>query len=602
MTIENNDRLLVNRDDSSYQIKYEKIKQDITDAVSGSVEDAPVDGKQYGRQDSQWTEIVHTPEYTDADVDARLKTNLANGGQILSWNGSDYQWVADQTGGGGGSSDASLVSYQYPGGVSRSVENRLEDYVSVKDFGALGDGSTDDTTAFQAAIDTGKTVRVPAGTYKITSTLSFSRQNVSVIGDGTRNTRIRFDMTSGDGFDIDIDESGGNSFYTAHLEGFRITASTGGVNRAIYIHSNNSFGEVYRHAYINNLRISGNWSKGIDLLNTVAFRISDVVAGLGSATEAISIRGFSTDSTISNVSINDITSGRGAAIYIEGESEGIHVHQATVVNCTAGIYWESSSTGEPALYVSSSHINALQYCIYADKVFQLNINGNLFYAMGSGSIMDWSGVYFKNLGYDSVISNNIFHAYGRVGSQVDTGVIVEGGSGETKKTLISDNVFTGMTRGISSTGAGNTSQVFANSNVFTNVTTNYYAPAGNMAISELISDDNGASLQLTNKGSEEKEVALQLNNNDNYLKIMLQPVDGTNNDASFIFENSLNFYQQFADGRLDMIASFQNNARTARFYGNVICEGGNLYLKETGGTNLWILTVDSNGNLSTQRA
>ena len=36
MTIENNDRLLVNRDTTSYQIKYEKIKDDIKSEIEVS--------------------------------------------------------------------------------------------------------------------------------------------------------------------------------------------------------------------------------------------------------------------------------------------------------------------------------------------------------------------------------------------------------------------------------------------------------------------------------------------------------------------------------------------------------------------------------------
>lgn len=40
--------------------------------------------------------------YGDSNVDAHLNVSGASSGQILSWNGSDYAWVADQTGGGGG--------------------------------------------------------------------------------------------------------------------------------------------------------------------------------------------------------------------------------------------------------------------------------------------------------------------------------------------------------------------------------------------------------------------------------------------------------------------------------------------------------------------
>ena len=41
--------------------------------------------------------------YANSDVDTHLNVSGATSGQILSWNGSDYAWVADQTGGGGSS-------------------------------------------------------------------------------------------------------------------------------------------------------------------------------------------------------------------------------------------------------------------------------------------------------------------------------------------------------------------------------------------------------------------------------------------------------------------------------------------------------------------
>lgn len=63
--------------------------------------------------------------------------------------------------------------------------------ISVKDFGAAGNGTTDDTAAIQAAINTGETVYVPAAAnyYKITSQLILN-SNQRIFGDGV-DSQIR---------------------------------------------------------------------------------------------------------------------------------------------------------------------------------------------------------------------------------------------------------------------------------------------------------------------------------------------------------------------------------------------------------------------------
>ena len=76
------------------------------------------------------------------------------------------------------------------GAVARTVASKLNDTVSVKDFGAVGDGTTDDTVAIQAAINytgskLGGTILLPAGSYKITSTLSCLYPNILFVGDGS---------------------------------------------------------------------------------------------------------------------------------------------------------------------------------------------------------------------------------------------------------------------------------------------------------------------------------------------------------------------------------------------------------------------------------
>ena len=68
------------------------------------------------------------------------------------------------------------------GATQRTVESKLQDVVSVKDFGAVGDGVADDTAAFTVALSSENVVHVPVGVYRITSSLSF--QNTDIVGEG----------------------------------------------------------------------------------------------------------------------------------------------------------------------------------------------------------------------------------------------------------------------------------------------------------------------------------------------------------------------------------------------------------------------------------
>lgn len=67
------------------------------------------------------------------------------------------------------------------GASNRVLTARLQDYVSVKDFGATGDGTTDDTAAIQAAITASAGANklvFPRGTYRFTSPLAISNIDV----------------------------------------------------------------------------------------------------------------------------------------------------------------------------------------------------------------------------------------------------------------------------------------------------------------------------------------------------------------------------------------------------------------------------------------
>lgn len=78
------------------------------------------------------------------------------------------------------------------GAVATTVQAALREVVSVKRFGAVGDGVTDDTAAIQAALNYAVSIsgelKFPAGTYKITDTLlatyTQSLQGLMLSGNG----------------------------------------------------------------------------------------------------------------------------------------------------------------------------------------------------------------------------------------------------------------------------------------------------------------------------------------------------------------------------------------------------------------------------------
>ena len=69
------------------------------------------------------------------------------------------------------------------GAVTRTAQAKMRETVSVKDFGAVGDGVTNDTAAIQAAINTGLDIVFPAGNYRASGlTQSTNLQRFSALG------------------------------------------------------------------------------------------------------------------------------------------------------------------------------------------------------------------------------------------------------------------------------------------------------------------------------------------------------------------------------------------------------------------------------------
>lgn len=110
------------------------------------------------------------------------------------WTYDNVPGINDQTGllafetSLAASSGSSLVGFMPAGtsAVATTTQAKLRQIVSAIDFGAVGNGATDDTAAIQAALNyaasLGGSLYIPTGAYKLTSTLTVSF-GVEIYGD-----------------------------------------------------------------------------------------------------------------------------------------------------------------------------------------------------------------------------------------------------------------------------------------------------------------------------------------------------------------------------------------------------------------------------------
>lgn len=128
------------------------------------------------------------------------------------------------------------------GATARSYTTVLgELVVSVKDFGAVGDGTTDDTVAVQAASDRveargGGWVYFPKGTYKVTSAISVDTVGVSWRGAGRGISVIKNFSTTGNAVTINVGSAIDSKITIVDIG---ITANTTSSGKAIVVTNGN---------------------------------------------------------------------------------------------------------------------------------------------------------------------------------------------------------------------------------------------------------------------------------------------------------------------------------------------------------------------------
>ena len=195
--------------------------------------------------------------YTDSDVDTHLNTGTAGSGEVLSWNGSDYDWVA-QSGGGSQNlfrtiasngqdnlvADSTIDTLSIQAGVGISIATDAStDTLTITATG-LSDVVSDTTPQLGGALDLNNNNITGNGSINITGGATVSGNLVA--GTGTvggltfAGTQIASDDSTQISFQDNIEIAGGpilSSTTLSHTGTFGISANTLNINAG-------SFGQV----------------------------------------------------------------------------------------------------------------------------------------------------------------------------------------------------------------------------------------------------------------------------------------------------------------------------------------------------------------------
>jgi len=245
--------------------------------------------------------------------------------------------------------------------VTRTLQQKFDDFASIKDFGATGDGSTDDTLAIQRALDqlyvqqTNPRVRrslfFPAGTYIVSDTIKIPAY-AKLWGEGAKSTTIKY-STSGtvDTYSFRVADSLGQT-------GANITNGGASVPTDIQI-----FNMGFETAEDNDVMLIES-AKNI-LFSDVSLKGPLTTSTLTSSDDKACIRLLSTTLLVNeNCTFNSVVmEGTGFGVYTKHDAKSINLN-----NCSLSTHYKGVVLGDSAL--PSGHTGPkgfrIQQCLFDD--------------------------------------------------------------------------------------------------------------------------------------------------------------------------------------------------------------------------------------------
>jgi len=254
------------------------------------------------------------------------------------------------------------------GTVSRTLSSILDDTLNVKDYGAVGDGITDDTAAIQAAINdewarisntqaalyqSRNVINFPAGTYAVSSTIKLLPY-ITLSGEGVNRTNIA--LMSG---------SVGPVFVTADSLGQ--TGTNIGTNGAILpasinVRSMNVDGSSDpNNSVIALQRCNGVTFTGVEIVGAWTAGNSPSSASPGVLIESLGSAITTSDIALTSVNIKNCSN----AIVTSDPILRINVTGSQMTSCYRGISLLGGATGPSNVQISTSEFRDISsYGLY----------------------------------------------------------------------------------------------------------------------------------------------------------------------------------------------------------------------------------------------
>lgn len=279
--------------------------------------------------------------------------------------------------------------------VGRPIGAILDDIVSVKDYGAKGDGLTDDTSSIQNAIDdcwntnapgaqgqaSLRAIWFPAGNYLITDTI-YVRPYVGLIGEGigrtvflvgTNTNNMQAVISTADS----LGQTGANIGLSEAILPTNITIQGMSLNASIYSYIDGIDLQRASIVTIDNVAVIGAWQPGQNpIANSTVITNGIKIQTLGTLNQA-------DDITITNY----VAENLGCALYSNDIARYVVLDKFYITTCFRGVVFE------PNTLIST---NGPSYIRITNGTFK-NIDSYGIYATASNN-----GVVSANNAFDTV--------------------------------------------------------------------------------------------------------------------------------------------------------------------------------------------------------